>query len=83
MSERTNVVYELKVGNSIVYIGQTNDPARREMEHQRDKDFTSMKVVTPKLTQESANRRETELIQNYMRNHHGNPPKYNNNTTGK
>ena len=80
---RTDVVYELRDGNRLVYVGKTNNPARRKKEHQVDKDFTSMVVITPKLTAAGANKKEEERIKIYMRNHHGDTPKYNQNATGK
>lgn len=84
MAQRTDVVYELLDGHKVVYVGKTNDPKRREIEHRTDgKEFTSMRIITPKLTPESANRREEQRIQTYMSNHSGNTPQYNENTTGK
>jgi len=53
--KRDMVVYELYDNRKKVYIGITDDPTRREQEHKDEgKNFKSMKVVTPKLKNESA-----------------------------
>lgn len=75
--KRDYVLYELRKGREIVYFGITNEPDRREVEHKQDKDFTSMNVITPKLTLESAKKREAERVETYKSNHGGKPPKYN------
>lgn len=80
---RTEVVYELRDGNRLVYVGKTKDPIRRKKEHQANKEFTKLVVISPKLTAAGANKKEEERIKIYMRNHHGDTPKYNQNATGK
>jgi GIY-YIG catalytic domain. len=77
--KRDNVVYELfDKGNNKVYIGITNDVDRRKQEHEQDKNFSSMRTVSPKLTEESARNREKERIETFQKNHNGKLPKYNN-----
>ena len=76
--KRDNVVYELFDKGKKVYIGITNDVERRRQEHEQDKNFSTMRIVTPKLTEESARNRETDRIETYQKNHKGKPPKYNN-----
>lgn len=76
--KRDNVVYELLEKSEKVYIGITNDVERRKREHEKDKNFSSMRIVTPKLTEESARNREKERIEIYQKNHKGKLPKYNN-----
>lgn len=77
-NKRDTVIYELRDGRKKVYVGITNDPARREVEHKNDgKKFTKMTVTTPKLTEESAVAREKKAIETYQNNHKGEMPKYN------
>ena len=75
---RDTRVYELKEGNEIVYYGRTVSPDRRVIEHENaGKMFTHMNIITVALTHDSADRRETEYIRRYQRQHGGKPPKYN------
>lgn len=67
----------------IVYVGITNDPARREMEHRQDKDFDRMRIIGRPSTLDGASQWETDRIQTYMRNHGGETPLYNQNEHGK
>ena len=79
---RDTWLYELKDGNEIVYYGITNGPDDRMGEHVRSgKDFTHMNVKTVALTRVSAERRETQEIQRYQRQHGGKPPRYNRSKT--
>ena len=44
------VTYELKRGNEVVYVGTTNDPERREQEHQESgKNFGHMNITSRKI----------------------------------
>ena len=45
MAKRDTYKYELTRGNKVVYVGITNDPARREQEHRQDKNFTKMRLI--------------------------------------
>ena len=83
MSKRDTYKYELTQGNKVVYVGITNDPARREMEHRQDKNFDKMRIVGSASTLDSASQWETNRIQTYMKNHNGETPLYNQNTSGK
>jgi len=76
--KRDTVVYELYDNRKKVYIGITDDPIRREQEHKDEgKNFKSMKVITPKLKNESAIEREEQMIEMYQKNHNGRMPRYN------
>ena len=76
--------YECYQGNKLVYVGITNDMARREAEHRADgMSFSSMRKVGNITTPEGASSWETSRIQTYQRNHGGETPKYNKNNTGK
>ena len=75
---RNTWLYELKDGNEIVYYGISNGPDDRLIEHSNsNKQFTHMNVKSVALTRSSAERRETEEIQRYQRQHGGRAPKYN------
>ncbi|HID19680.1 MAG TPA: GIY-YIG nuclease family protein [Methanophagales archaeon] len=70
--------YELRDHRRIVYVGVTDDPARREDEHKREgKRFTSMNIVRPAVTKNSAERWEEEKLEQYRRSHGGKNPRYN------
>ena len=81
--KRDTYNYVLKEGNKILYAGITKDLERRETEHQKDKVFNKMTVIGRASTLESAKKRETEMINRYMKNHGGKLPKYNDTKTGK
>lgn len=83
MGNRNTYKYELTRGNQVVYVGITNDPSRREMEHRQDKEFTTMRIVGRPCTLDGASQWETSRIETYMRNHNGNTPLYNKNSHGK
>ena len=70
--------YELKDGHGVVYIGITNDPARREQEHRSEgKVFDTMNVIRPAVTETTAREWEQERLKTYRSNHGGENPKYN------
>lgn len=81
--KRDTYKYELTQGNKVVYVGITNDPVRREMEHRQDKDFDRMRIIGRPSTLDGASLWETDRIQTYMRNHGGDTPLYNQNSHGK
>jgi predicted GIY-YIG superfamily endonuclease len=82
--KRDTSKYECYQGNKLVYVGITNDMARREAEHKAEgMNFSSMRKVGNVTTREAASDWETERIQKYQRNHGGNTPTYNQNNTGK
>lgn len=81
---RNTYKYELLDGNTVVYVGITNDPERREREHRSEgKKFTRMRIVGKVSTEVSASDWETDRIATYKDNHNGNRPKYNENDSGK
>jgi len=84
MAKQNNdtVVYELKEGRKVVYIGTTNDPDRREAEHLDDgKRFSHMLITTRKMTEDGAKKRETDRLYTYRKNQ-GKNPKYNKDNDG-
>ena len=83
MEKRDTYKYELTKGNKVVYVGITNNPERRQAEHQQDKDFDKMRLIGRASTPKGASEWETRRIQTYMNNHNGNTPKYNQNEHGK
>ena len=84
MSVRDTNKYLLLRGNKVVYIGTTNDMARREIEHRASgKEFTNMVKVGNITTADAASRWETERIHTYKVNHGGARPEYNLNDSGK
>lgn len=82
MSKDTNK-YLLKQGNKVVYVGITDNPERREAEHRQDKNFDKMELVGRKSTRDGAEQWEAIRIETYMKNHGGDTPKYNKNSSGK
>lgn len=83
MSKRDNYKYELKNGNKVVYVGITNNPERREQEHEQNKEFGHMSIIGNRTTKEAAENWEAERIKTYMQNHGGKMPPLNKNKTGK
>ena len=80
---RDTVVYELKDGNEIVYIGITNDPEGRELKHRREgKKFGHLRVASVRMTRASARLRERIRLAVYRRYHQGKNPKYNKDSDG-
>lgn len=71
---RNTYVYKMLNGNGRVSkYGTTNNPRRRTAENRRDGIGSKLKVMSPKLTRESAVRRERGLINSY-RNRFGQKP---------
>lgn len=83
MAERNTSKYELTRGNKVVYVGITDNPTEREAQHRQDKDFDKMRIIGSKSTRSGAEQWETDRIQTYMKNHGGETPEYNKNSTGK
>jgi len=70
--------YVLRDGRRIVQYGITNDPEGRAGEHDGDgKRFTSMTIVGPAVTRDSALDWEREHIEGYQASHNGRRPRYN------
>ena len=80
---RDTVLYALKKGNKVEYIGTTNDPDRREAEHAADgKNFGHMKVLTRRMTEEGAQQQEADALETYRRSHGGKNPRLNKDDDG-
>ncbi len=71
--------YKLKQRGKIVYIGITNNPICREEEHRQEgKDFSKkMHIIRPAVSKETAEQREQNSLESYMKSHQGKNPKYN------
>lgn len=76
MRPRDTYRYILRDGRAVVQYGITNDPEARSNEHSR-KRYTSMSVVGPAVTRESALQWERTRIEEYCRAHAGKKPRYN------
>lgn len=77
-ASRDHYRYELYSEGKIVYIGITNDLARREQEHRAEgKEFRTMSPQGPAVTEASAERWEEDRLESYRKNHGGRNPKYN------
>lgn len=83
INKRSTYKYVLKDGNKINYVGITDDHQRRESEHKRDKDFKKMEIIGRAFSLESAEKWETERINQYRRNHNGQVPPLNKTQNGK
>jgi len=81
--KRSTQKYELKQGNKVVYVGITDNPAQREIQHRQTKNFDTMKIVGRSSTRGGAEQWETDRLDTYMKNHKGELPKYNQTKTGK
>jgi hypothetical protein len=78
MSPRNTHRYVLRDGRRIVQFGITNGALDRAAEHLRaGKRFTSMGVVGPAVTRDSALDWERDQIESYQRTHRGRRPRYN------
>lgn len=77
VKKRDTTRYTLRNGQQIVYIGQTNDPERREHEHQQDKNFGQMRKEGSNVSKETAIEWEQEALERYRRGHNGKSPRYN------
>ena len=78
MQPRNTFRYILKDRRQTVQFGITNGPRDRAMEHvSAGKRFTSMTVVGPAVTRDSALDWERARIENYQQSHGGKMPRYN------
>jgi predicted GIY-YIG superfamily endonuclease len=76
MRPRDTYRYVLRDGRDVVQYGITNDPEARANEHSGRR-VTSMTVVGPAVTRESALLWERQRIEEYCRTHGGKRPRYN------
>lgn len=80
---RDTVTYELKQGNKVVYVGTTDNPERRQQEHENSgKQFTNLKVTSIKMTEDGAKKKEADRLAIYQKNHGGHGPMYNKDSDG-
>lgn len=80
---RDTVTYDLVKDRKVVYRGTTNDPARREAQHQGEgKNFNSMRITSRRMTEEGAKQKEAENLERYRRGHSGKNPRYNKDSDG-
>ena len=79
MSKRRNYYrYELKDGKKVVYRGITDNPDRRENEHnQTGKRFSQLNIIGPSVTKPTAEKWEEKSLESYRTSHKGKNPKYN------
>lgn len=76
--KRDHKRYTLWDSHTLVYVGITDDPGRRETEHPAEgKSFTRMQIEGPAVSKESALKWEQERRETYRRHHRGRDPKYN------
>ena len=78
MASRNTHRYILRDGREIVQFGISNGPLDRAREHIGDgKRFTTMTVVGPSVSRDSALDWERDRIETYQQNHGGKRPRYN------
>jgi predicted GIY-YIG superfamily endonuclease len=78
MAKRDTFRYKLLDDGRVVYYGITDDPERRREEHKEDgKDFDSMNITRPVVTEKSAEKWEEERLEDYRKRHSGRNPRYN------
>ena len=78
MKARNTHRYILRDGRETVQFGITSGPLDRLEEHLRDgKRVTTMTVVGPAVTRESALDWERDRIEGYQHSHRGKRPRYN------
>lgn len=65
MEQKDTFVYNLIKDGRVVYVGITNNPLVREVNHRKDKDFDYLKIVTEPLPRNYAEFIEAALIQSY------------------
>ena len=75
-------VYKLVRNGQTVYIGITNDLARREQEHREDKQFDKMQVIEGPCTREEAEKLESLQLRLFSF-FHSHLPEYNQTCNGK
>lgn len=75
-------VYKLVRNGQTVYIGITNDLARREQEHREDKQFDKMQIIKGPCTREEAEKFESVQLRLFSIIH-GHLPEYNQTCNGK
>ena len=80
---KKKVTYKLVKNGKAKYIGTTNNPARRNVEHSASgKKFDYLQVTSPRVSKSEADRRETRNLRSYKKAT-GKRPKYNKTSNGK
>lgn len=79
---KTHVYRLLEKTGKIVYIGMSNNPDKRSLDHKRDgKNFHSVQIVSSHLSRQAAKKAEGELVTQYIKRT-GRRPKYNQTNLG-
>lgn len=81
-AKKDTVTYELRLDDEVVYIGTTNDPDRREDEHDEDKVFDELVPTSEPMTAVRAKQKEAEDLEAYRHGHGGMNPLYNEDDDG-
>ena len=66
----------------IKYVGVTNNPARRALEHGQEGKRGTLRVETVRMTRAAATLWEGRRLSTYRRNHSGHNPSYNRTRSG-
>jgi predicted GIY-YIG superfamily endonuclease len=81
--KKKKVTYKLVKDGKATYIGTTNNPKRRNVEHSKSgKKYDYLKVTSSRVSKTEAERRETRNIKSYKKAT-GKNPKYNKTSDGK
>jgi predicted GIY-YIG superfamily endonuclease len=81
--KKKKVTYKLVKDGKATYIGTTNNPKRRNVEHSASgKKYDYLKVTSPRVSKTEAERRESRNIKSYKKAT-GKNPKYNKTSDGK
>jgi hypothetical protein len=84
MTKRDTYKYELKDGNTVVYVGTTSNPLKREQKHRSEgKIFGHLKIVGRISTKTGAENWQEKRLETYRTFHDGFNPKYNRTINGK
>jgi predicted GIY-YIG superfamily endonuclease len=82
-SPKKKVTYKLVSGGRAVYVGTTNNPARRNWEHSKSgKRYDYLETTSPRVSNSEAGSRETRNLKSYKKAT-GRKPKYNKTSDGK
>ena len=80
---KKKVTYKLVKSGRAVYVGTTNNPKRRNIEHSKSgKRYDYMQVTSPRVSKTEAERREARNLRSYKKAT-GKKPKYNKTSSGK
>ena len=68
--------------DKVVYVGTTNNPRRRAVEHQKSGKYGHMQVETVGMTRGLARRWEARRLAGHRRRNNGRNPRYNKTRSG-